>query len=65
MDVGLVLGVAGASVKTIQIVTIPLGLILGIGTSIVPIKMILGKDFGEFRLVLVPKGQAAPERPSR
>jgi hypothetical protein len=50
---GFVLGALGASIETIQIITMPIGAIIGLLISIVPIKMILGKDFGEFRLVLV------------
>lgn len=58
--VGMILGSFGASVHTIQWVTAPLGAILGLVISIIPIKMILGKDFGEFRLVLL--GDDAPHR---
>jgi hypothetical protein len=52
---GFIMGAAGVPIKTIQIVTIPIGFILGLGISVIPMKMILGKDFGEFRLLLVPK----------
>jgi hypothetical protein len=45
----------GVPVKTIQIVVAPLGFAMGLAFSIVPMKMILGKDFGEFRLVLFAK----------
>ena len=54
---GLILGIAGFSVETIQIVVTPIGFILGLLISVVPMKMILGKDFGEFRLVLLQKSQ--------
>lgn len=50
---GFILSVLGASQETIQLVVTPIGFIIGIGISIVPLKLILGKDFGEFRLVLV------------
>lgn len=50
---GFILGMLGASKETIQVVVAPIGFIIGIGISIVPLKLILGKDFGEFRLVLV------------
>jgi len=50
---GFVLGSVGASTETIQIVAMPIGVITGILMSIVPVKMILNKDFGEFRLVLI------------
>lgn len=52
---GFILGAAGASATTIKIVVMPIGAILGLVISIFPMKMILGKDFGEFRLVLVQK----------
>jgi hypothetical protein len=52
---GFILGAAGVSLKTIQIVTMPIGFALGLIISVIPMKLILGKDFGEFRLLLVPK----------
>ena len=52
---GFMLGAAGFSLGAIQIIVMPIGGILGIAISIFPIKMILGKDFGEFRLVLKRK----------
>ena len=51
--IGFVLRALGASTQTIQVITAPIGIIIGLLISIVPIKMILGKDFGEFRLVLL------------
>lgn len=54
---GLILGLAGFSLETIQIVVTPISFVLGLLISIVPIKMILGKDFGEFRLVLIQKSE--------
>jgi hypothetical protein len=50
---GFILGMLGASEEIVQLVVAPIGFIIGIGISIVPIKMILGKDFGDFRLVLI------------
>lgn len=55
---GFILGMVGTSQETIQLVVAPIGFIIGIGISIVPIKMILGKDFGDFRLVLVESGSS-------
>lgn len=52
---GVIMAMAGASKETIQMVAAPIGWLLGLLISIVPMKMILGKDFGEFRLVLVRK----------
>ena len=53
--VGVVLGIAGANPDTVRIATFPIGFLVGASSSIIPLKMILGKDFGEFRLVLVSK----------
>lgn len=50
---GFVLGALGASTQTIKYITAPIGMIIGLLISIVPMKMILGKDFGKFRLVLL------------
>lgn len=51
--IGFFMSVFGVSVETIQFVTAPIGFIIGLVISIVPMKMILGKDYGEFRLVLI------------
>ena len=53
--VGLIMGMLGASMATVQYVTAPLGVVIGLVLSVIPMKMILGKDFGEFRLVLISK----------
>ena len=50
---GLIMGAIGAAPSTINIVTVPLGVIAGLAFSIIPMKMILGKNFGEFKLVLI------------
>ena len=47
----------GGAITTINIIIMSIGGIIGLGVSIIPMKMILGKDFGEFRLALVPKSQ--------
>lgn len=52
---GFVLGAMGVASSTIQYVIAPIGVIIGLGLSVIPMKMILGKDFGQFRLVLVSK----------
>ncbi|MBI5110122.1 MAG: hypothetical protein HZA62_15410 [Rhodocyclales bacterium] len=52
---GLIMGAMGVGLSTIQYITAPLGGIIGLGLSVIPMKMILGKDFGQFRLVLVAK----------
>jgi hypothetical protein len=53
--IGVILGMAGVPVGTIRIIVMPIGIIIGFAVSIVPLKMILGKDFGDFRLVPAPK----------
>ncbi len=59
--IGFILGAMGVPVRTIQILVAPIGFVIGLAISIVPLKMILGKDFGEFRLVLLAKQpQATP-----
>ncbi|MBM3163594.1 MAG: hypothetical protein FJZ79_09890 [Chlorobi bacterium] len=57
--IGFIMGAMGFPILTIQLVTAPLGFVIGLGISIVPMKMILGKDFGEFRLVLLAKQTSA------
>jgi hypothetical protein len=58
---GAIMGVMGVSIQTIQLVTAPLGAILGLVISVFPMKMILGKSFGEFRLVLVQTATASSD----
>src|SRR4030095_8632499 len=53
--IGFILGAMGVPVRVIQIVLAPIAFVMGMAISIVPMKMILGKDFGEFRLVLLGK----------
>ncbi len=55
--IGGFLGILGVSVTTIKMITGPIGGLVGLALSVVPIKMILGKDFGKFRLVLVSKAE--------
>ena len=52
---GFILGAVGVPTQTIKLIVTPIGAILGLAISIFPMKMIMGKDFGEFRLVLVKK----------
>jgi hypothetical protein len=59
--IGFVMGAMGAPVKTIQLVTAPIGAAIGLAISVVPMKLILGKDFGEFRLVLLSKQNIQPD----
>jgi hypothetical protein len=57
---GFVMGMLGVPVTTIQFVTALIGAAIGIALSIIPMKMILGKDFGKFRLVLVSNTPSTP-----
>jgi hypothetical protein len=50
---GFILGMLGASTDTIKLIVQPIGILIGLGISIIPFKLILGKNFGEFRLVLM------------
>lgn len=51
----VVLSAAGVSPETVSRVAMPFGVMLGIAASVVPIKLILGRGFGDFRLVLVSR----------
>lgn len=51
--IGFIIGMMGSSRESIQLLVTPIGMIIGILMSIVPIKLILGKNFGDFRLVLL------------
>jgi ABC-type amino acid transport system permease subunit len=53
---GFILGMMHVQKSVIVLVTAPIGFLFGLAVSIVPMKPILGKDFGEFRLVLLSKG---------
>lgn len=44
---------AGASHQSAAAVVGPASVVLGLAFSLIPFKLILGKDFGEFRLALV------------
>jgi hypothetical protein len=43
----------GVPETTFQFVVVLIGVVISIGFSIIPMKLILGKDFGKFRLVLI------------
>ena len=58
--IGLVMGLLRAPREAILFVSLPIGLMIGTLSSIVPMKLILGKDFGEFRLLLVSKQPSTP-----
>ncbi|MGM0509479.1 MAG: hypothetical protein ACQERZ_10040, partial [Fusobacteriota bacterium] len=54
--IGAILGYAfliiGTFTKTISVLLVPIGVIISLFTSIIPIRLILNKDFGEFSLIL-------------
>jgi len=49
---------------TARWVILPIGFAIGLGFSVIPIKLILGKNFGTFRLVLVSTQANAQNRAS-
>lgn len=53
--IGFVLGFFGVPQNIIGIIGGIVGGIIGLAVSLIPVKLVLGKDFGEFRLVIVPK----------
>lgn len=63
---GLLLGVlgkaAGVSDEVGQNISMVIGAVVGLAISIIPIRLILGKDFGEFRLVLLSNQHPPLER---
>ena len=54
---GGILGAMGTSITTVQYIVAPIGFVIGLAVCIIPLKLILGRDFGEFRLVLVKNEQ--------
>jgi ABC-type nitrate/sulfonate/bicarbonate transport system permease component len=50
---GFILGMLGTSTDIIKLIVQPIVILIGLGISIIPLKLILGKNFGEFRLVLM------------
>ncbi len=51
--VGFLLGLLGVEQQIIQYITGSLGFVIGFLLSVLPMRMILGKNFGDFRLVLI------------
>jgi len=58
---GLALAAAGVSKETVPLVSGPIGALFGVAISIIPVRLILGKDFGEFRLVLLANSHPRSE----
>lgn len=57
---GFLLGAAGVDPGVIGRASFVLGIAIGVAFSIIPIRLILNKDFGEFRLVLASSSPTAP-----
>ncbi len=53
--IGFIVAMIGLPQEIINFVGLPIGVMIGLAASIVPMKLILGKDFGEFHLVLLSK----------
>jgi hypothetical protein len=55
--VGLTLRLPSPAIQTVGLL---LGIVVVLAVTVVPMKLILGKDYGEFRLVLLSKTQSQP-----
>jgi ABC-type glycerol-3-phosphate transport system permease component len=55
--IGMISGFAGVDLSSPSMhpLLTAFGILVCVATSLIPIQMILGKDFGEFRLVLLAK----------
>ena len=55
--IGFICGILGAAIglapSTIRIVVMPIGFLMGLALSVLPMYWIIGKDYGDFRLILV------------
>ena len=56
---GFILALLGVEQQIIQFVTGSLGFVIGFLLSVLPMRMILGKNFGDFRLVLISNTDAS------
>jgi hypothetical protein len=50
---GFVGALLGFSLEAIQMVVVPISFLIGVAISVVPFKLLLGKDFKGFKLVLI------------
>ncbi len=57
---GMVLALAHVAPLVIRLVAMPIGFVIGLIVTYVPLRLILGMDFGEFRLALVARETAEP-----
>ncbi|HJT23227.1 MAG TPA: hypothetical protein VJ873_01525 [bacterium] len=53
--IGFIMGLMGANLTVIKIICGFLGFLFGIAVSILPVKLVVGKDFGDFRLAVLKK----------
>lgn len=51
--IGAVLGYFGVEPRVIQFVAGLIGLPIGLLAGLIPLKLVIGKDFGRFRLVIL------------
>jgi ABC-type sugar transport system permease subunit len=58
--IGLIMNLSGAPESIMRPLSTIIGLVIGFSVSILPMKLILGKDFGTFRLVLLKKDGVPP-----
>lgn len=63
--IGFALGMLGVPQGIIRAVGFTIGFIIGLAISVVPLKMLLGKNFGEFRLVLLKDNDTNEPRPDQ
>ncbi len=54
---GFIMGSIGFSPGAISFISFILGLAIGLAISVVPVKFILDKDYGEFNLILLSKSE--------
>ena len=52
---GFIMGMLGVAPETIKASLMPVGLLIGLAISVIPVRMVLNRDFGDFRLALVRK----------
>ncbi|USG60581.1 hypothetical protein NBZ79_15550 [Sneathiella marina] len=57
--IGFVMGMAGVESEIIKYFSSAFGLVIGVAISVVPVKLILNKNYGGFRLSIIPVAAAA------
>ncbi|QDT66568.1 hypothetical protein [Calycomorphotria hydatis] len=56
--VGFFMGYYGCSMETVQIVTSRVGFFAGLAASVIPMKMVIGLNYGGYRLVLISDSES-------